>query len=177
MNIKNKKILIFVADHYEDLELHYPRLRLQEAGAAKVLVAGPEKGNIYKGKHGYPVQTDLSFDEVDVNQFDALIIPGSYAPDLLRTIPKVLEITKQFDSQKKLVAFICHAGWVPISAQILHGVKATSYKAIKDDMINAGVEWMDAPVVIDRHFISSRFPPDLPHFCAAIIQYLDKSGS
>lgn len=167
----NKKILIFVAEDYEDLELQYPKYRMLEAGA-KVVVAGKKGKESYKGKHGYPCQADISFDEVNVSNFDALIIPGGYAPDKLRRYPKVLEITKQFHEEGKLIAFICHAGWVPISAKILKGVKCTSFSAIKDDMVNAGVEWIDAAVVIDRHFISSRSPEDLPQFCPAIIQYL-----
>ena len=95
-----------------------------------------------------------------------------YAPDKLRIHPKFLEVTKRFHKKGKLIAFICHAGWVPISAQILEGVTCTSYIAIKDDIVNAGANWVDEPVVIDRHFISSRFPNDLPHFCQAIIEFL-----
>lgn len=169
---KQQKVLIFVADIYEDLELQYPKYRLIEAGK-QVFVAG-EKLDIYKGKHGYPCKPDLTFDEVAVEDFAALLIPGGYAPDKLRIKPKVLEITKQFAAQKKLIAFICHAGWVPISAKILKGVKCTSYKAIKDDMENAGAKWVDAPVVVDRNFISSRCPDDLPDFCRSILDYLSE---
>lgn len=171
MKLKNKKILIFVQNHYEDLEIHYPRYRLIEEGA-KVIVAGPEAGEIYKGKHGYPVKADSSIQEAKENDFDGLIIPGGFAPDKLRRDPKVLELTRQFHEKKKLVAFICHAGWVPISAKILNGVKCTSFSAIKDDMINAGANWVDKPVVVDNHIISSRCPDDLPLFCLAIIDFL-----
>ena len=173
MILKNKKVLILVADDYEDLELQYPKLRMKEAGAC-VFVAGKEKDKIYKGKHTYPCKADVSFKEIKVDEYDALIIPGGYAPDHLRVIPEVLKLTQEFDQKGKLIAFICHAGWVPISAKILKGIKATSYEAIKDDMINAGVEWIDEAVVIDKHFISSRFPPDLPKFCEAIVAYLSK---
>lgn len=169
-----KKILIFVADEYEDLELHYPKCRLMEAGK-KVVVAGEKKDNIYKSKHGYPCKSDVAFDDVRVDDFDALVIPGGYAPDKLRNIPKVLEITRKFHEQKKLIAFICHAGWVPASAKVIDGIKCTSYASIKDDMINAGGLWVDEPVVVDQHFISSRFPDDLPFFCPAILDYLSKS--
>jgi len=103
------KILIFTADDYEDLELHYPRFRLLEAGF-KVDVAGETKGNIYKSKHQYPSTADVSFNDVSINDYEALIIPGGYAPDTLRAIPKVLEIVQQFNKQKKLIAFVCHAG-------------------------------------------------------------------
>ncbi|MGE4574110.1 DJ-1/PfpI family protein, partial [Parachlamydia sp.] len=91
-------------------------------------------------------------------------------------LPKVLEITQQFHKQKKLIAFICHAGWIPISAKIINGIKCTSYISIKDDMVNAGVKWVDEAVVVDQHFISSRSPDDLPKFCPAIIEYLSKKG-
>jgi protease I len=170
MKEKQQKVLIFVADLYEDLELHYPKYRLIEAGK-KVLVAG-ERIDTFKGKHGYPCKPDLAFDQVVVEEFAALVIPGGYAPDKLRWQPKVIEITKQFALQKKLIAFICHAGWVPISAKLLKGVKCTSYAAIKDDMENAGAHWVDEPVVVDRTFISSRRPDDLPLFCSAIIEHL-----
>lgn len=175
MNLKNQKILMFVDNEYEDLELQYPKYRMLEAGA-KVIVAGPKAKEKYTGKHGYPCQADISLDQVNVNDFDALIIPGGYAPDKLRRIPKVLEITKQFHEQEKLIAFICHAGWIPISAKVIKGVKCTSFMAIKDDMINAGVKWVDEPVVIDGHFISSRSPEDLPMFCPAIIEYLSQES-
>ena len=171
MELKNKDILIFVAEEYEDLELHYPKIRLMEAGA-KVTVAGAKAGETYKAKHGYPCVSDIAFEEVEVQDYDALIIPGGYAPDKLRKIPKVLEITKEFNQQKKLIAFICHAGWVPVSAKVLAGIKCTSWESIKDDMTNAGGLWEDNAVVIDQHFISSRSPKDLPLFCPAIIKYL-----
>lgn len=176
MRLTGQKILILVADEYEDLELQYPKYRLIEEGA-KVVIAGPKEKETYKGKKGYPCVADISFDAVHPEEFDALIIPGGYAPDKLRTNPKVLEITRHFHEKEKLIAFICHAGWVPISAKVIKDVKCTSYFAIKDDMINAGAQWVDASVVIDRHFISSRCPDDLPHFCIEIINYLFKKST
>lgn len=170
-SLKGQKILIFVADHYEDLELQYPKYRLIEAGA-KIVIAGAKSGETYTGKNGYPCKADIGFDEVRVADYAALVIPGGYAPDILRRIPKVLEITREFHKKEKLIAFICHAGWVPISAKVIEGVKCTSFSAIKDDLINAGAKWVDEGVVIDKHFISSRFPDDLPLFCPAIIAYL-----
>lgn len=172
MKTKPQKILLFVADEYEDLELQYPKYRLREAGK-KVVVAG-EKKESYKGKHGYPCTADATFKEIKVDDFDALVIPGGYAPDKLRKIPKVLEIARKFASQKKLIAFICHAGWIPISAKILKGIRCTSYISIKEDILNAGGKWVDKPVVIDRHFISSRSPEDLPAFCSAILNDLSQ---
>lgn len=162
---------MFVAEEYEDLELQYPKYRLLEAGK-EVIIAGEKKQTTYSGKHGYPCKADAAFEEINVNDFTALVIPGGYAPDKLRTKPKVLEIVRQFHEQEKLIAFICHAGWIPISAKIIKGIKCTSYGAIKDDMINAGAKWVDEAVVIDKHFISSRSPEDLPQFCPAILDYL-----
>jgi protease I len=169
--LKGKKILIFIGPEYEDMELLYPKFRMVEAGA-HVVVAGEKAKETYLGKKGYPSEADIAFESVKVSDFDALIIPGGYAPDKLRKISKVLEITKQFSEEQKLIAFICHAGWIPISAKLLKGVRCTSWGSIKDDMINAGAQWVDEPVVRDRHFISSRKPDDLPQFCPAIIEYL-----
>lgn len=172
--MQNQKILIFVADDYEDLELQYPKYRFIEEGA-KVVIAGEKKGETYRGKHGYPCKSDISFNEVQVNDYQALIIPGGYAPDKLRRYPKVIEITQQFNKQDKPIAFICHAGWVPISAGILKGAKCTSFFAIRDDMINAGAKWVDEAVVVDKNLISSRSPEDLPLFCLALIKIFQKS--
>jgi protease I len=172
--MKESSILFFVENYYEDLELHYPKYRLQEAGA-KVTIAGPKAGEIYKGKNGYPQQADISFDQVRPIDYQALVIPGGYAPDHLRTNSKALEIIQHFHKNQKLIAFICHAGWLPISAGVIKGVKCTSYRAIKDDMTNAGAQWVDEPVVVDGHFISSRSPQDLPFFCPAIIKFLENA--
>lgn len=166
-----KKILMFVHNLYEEMELHYPRYRLMEAGF-EVVVAGPEKEQTYEGKHGYPCKADESLSKINPSHFEGLIIPGGYAPDKLRMIPEVLQITKKLHSDGKLIAFICHAGWVPASAGILKGIKCTSYKAIKDDMIHAGANWVDEAVVVDKNCISSRSPADLPYFCPAILNFL-----
>jgi len=166
-----RKVLLFVHDVYEDLELWYPKIRLDEAGF-KTVVAGPEKNGTYLGKHGYPCKADLSFDAVEPGAYSALVIPGGYAPDKLRRIPKVLEIVKEMDNAGKPIAFICHAGWVPISAKILKGRRATAFLAIKDDLENAGVLFSDEPVVVDKNLVSSRTPADLPFFCKAILEKL-----
>lgn len=168
--VKGKKVLILVEDLYQELELWYPKLRLTEEGA-EVTVAGPRKGE-YKGKNGYPAFAEISFDQVSPDHYDALVITGGYAPDKLRRSKKVLDIVREMNSQHKPVAFICHAGWVLISADILRGKKATCFHAIKDDLINAGAEYVDAPCVVDGNLISSRMPEDLPEFCKAIIAKL-----
>lgn len=164
-----KKIALFVDEIYEDLELWYPKIRLEEAGF-HVDVAGPVAGNIYKGKHGYPCKADLSFREAAGMSFDAVVIPGGFAPDRLRRSPEVLSIVKETFGQGKPVAFICHGGWVPISAKILKGKKVTGTIAIKDDLENAGAVWLDQAVVVDGNLISSRTPADLPVFAKAILE-------
>jgi len=171
--LTGKKILMFVDDIYEDLELWYPKIRFVEEGA-EVIVAGSYKMKVYSGKHGYPCKSDASFDEIDAKDFDALVIPGGFAPDKLRREKKVLDITRDIFNSGKLVAHICHAGWIPISAGILKGFKCTSTPGIKDDLINAGAEWINEPVVVDRNMISSRSPADLPEFCRAIIKMLSQ---
>lgn len=165
------RILMFVDDVYEDLELWYPKLRLEEAGA-EVVVAGPEADTVYAGKHGYPCKSDAAIDAMDESDFQGLVIPGGFAPDQLRRSEKVKSLTRAFHENGKLVAHICHAGWIPISAGIMQGFRCTSTPGIKDDLVNAGAEWVDEPVVVDRNQISSRRPPDLPAFCRAIITFL-----
>ena len=166
-----KKIVVFVEEAYEDLELWYPKIRLEEAGF-HVVVAGPTAGTIYKGKHGYPCKADISFKEATSTQLQGVVIPGGFAPDRLRRAPDVLHVVKDLFSKGKTVAFICHGGWVPISAKILKGRTVTGTIAIKDDLENAGGIWKDEAVVVDGNLISSRTPADLPQFAKAIIKHL-----
>jgi protease I len=169
--LHGKRILVFVGDIYEDLELWYPKLRMIEAGA-QVVVAGPEAGRTYAGKNGYPCRSDASLAEVSAEAFDGLIIPGGFMPDKLRRDPQVLNLVRDFDSAEKPIAAVCHGGWIAISAGVYRGVRVTGSPGIKDDLINAGAIWEDAPVVIDRHFVSSRKPDDLPDFCRGILQVM-----
>ncbi len=169
--LKGKKLLMFVGDLYEDLELWYPRIRLQEAGA-DVVVAGPEAGASYAGKHGYPAESDAAVAEVDPADYDGVVIPGGFMPDRLRRDEKVREIVRILAGDGRLVAAICHGGWIPISAGVYEGVRATGSEGIKDDLENAGAVWEDVEVVVDSNFISSRSPRDLPAFCRAIIAFL-----
>ncbi|SRR5581483_3475786 len=165
------KVALFVEENYEDLELWYPKIRLEEAGF-KIVLLGPTAGQTYKGKHGYPCKADVSFSEISKTKFDAVVIPGGFAPDRLRRSPEVLQVVKETFSQGKPVAFICHGGWVPISAKILRGKKVTGAAAIRDDLENAGGIWHDAPVVVDGNLISSRSPADLPFFAKEILAQL-----
>ena len=170
MPLSGKSILFFAAPLYEDLELWYPKIRLEEDGATCTVAGLGEKS--YQGKRGYPVTPDATVDEVDAGDFDALVIPGGYAPDILRRSERVLALTREMHASGKPVAFICHAGWVPISAGIVKGRRGTSVGAIRDDLVNAGMIWEDSPVVVDGNLISSRTPADLGHFCRALIRAL-----
>jgi protease I len=165
------RVLMFVDDIYEDLELWYPKLRLAEAGA-HVTVAGPKAETVYAGKHGYPCRSDTAIALMEAEDFHSLVIPGGFMPDKLRRDDKVKQLVREFHKSEKLVAAICHGGWIPISAGVYKGVRVTGSAGIKDDLVNAGAIWQDAAVVVDRHFVSSRKPDDLPEFCRAIIEVM-----
>ncbi|MFW9898016.1 MAG: type 1 glutamine amidotransferase domain-containing protein [Candidatus Thorarchaeota archaeon] len=168
-----KKIALLATDGYEDLELHYPRIRLIEAGFETELISLSIKE--IKGKWGYPFQPSLSIHEANPDNYDGVIIPGGTKnPDYLRRNKRILDFVAKINAQGKLVGAICHAGWVLISAKIVKGRKATSYFAIKDDMINAGVDFEDNSVVIDNNLITSRMPSDLPDFMKAVLEFLKK---
>ena len=171
-----KRIVALVDETYEDLELWYPKIRLEEEGW-KVVVAGPQKDREYHGKHGYPCRPDAAIDEIEASEFDALLVPGGFAPDKLRRLDRVKELVRQFDEDGKLIAFICHAGWILISAGILQGRRATSTVGIRDDMRNAGAVWVDEPLVIDGNLISSRTPADLAEFAKGMVQWLRHGGA
>ncbi|MGZ4959032.1 MAG: type 1 glutamine amidotransferase domain-containing protein [Methylomonas sp.] len=170
MKLTGMKIAVFVAEYYEDLEFWYPHYRMMEEGAA-IVVIGAEK-ETYHSKHGLPAKADRAIDDVMPEEFDALIIPGGYAPDHMRRSPEMIRFTSAIHHQGKLVAAICHAGWMLVSAGLLKNKIATSFYSIKDDLTNAGAEWVDEPVVRDGMLITSRHPGDLPDFCRAIIDAL-----
>ncbi|EMB13715.1 intracellular protease, PfpI family [Rhodopirellula europaea 6C] len=166
-----KRVLSFVGEIYEDLELWYPKLRLIEAGA-EFFVAGPKAGEKYNGKLGYPCVSDLAIDACEAHSFDGLLVPGGFMPDKLRRDPKVLQLVRDFDAAKKPIAAICHGGWIPISAGVYRGIRVTGSPGIKDDLVNAGAIFEDASVVVDGHHVSSRRPDDLPDFCRHFIALL-----
>ena len=171
MRLQGTTVLFFAAPLYEDLELWYPKIRLEEEGATTVVAGLGEK--TYQGKKGYPLTVDANVEDLSAGDFDGLVIPGGYAPDIMRRNRRLLEITKEIHDAGKPVAFICHAGWVPISAGIVRGRRGTSVGAIRDDLVNAGMEWEDAAVVVDGNLISSRTPADLPDFMRALIAALE----
>ncbi len=168
---KNKTLLAFLDDVYEDLELWYPKLRLEEAGYALKCCAPEIK--TYAGKHGYPAVSDLLLKDARSEDYCGLLVPGGFMPDKLRRDARVLSLTREFFEQGKLVAFICHGGWIPISARILQGRRVTGSLGIKDDLENAGGLWVNEPVVVDGHLISSRTPRDLALFGAAMVKFLE----
>ncbi len=169
--MSNKKIAILIEDNYQDLEVWYPILRLREAGHEVVSVE-PRHQKQYKGKWGYPIDVDKSIGEVKARDFDAVVIPGGWAPDKLRMSKQVLDFVSALYKQGKVVASICHGGWVLASAGICKGKTLTSYIAIKDDLVNAGAKFLDQEVVVDGNLITSRKPDDLPAFCRAILEKL-----
>lgn len=170
------RVLSFVDDIYEDLELWYPKLRLIAAGA-EFVIAAPQAAKNYLGKHGYPCVSDLTIEACREADFDGLLLPGGFMPDKLRRDPKVKSLIQEFSKAEKCVAAICHGGWMAISAGVYRGVRTTGSLGIKDDLENAGAVWVDAPVVVDRHFVSSRKPDDLPYFAEAMIDVISKRRS
>jgi protease I len=171
MTMAPRTVLVLAADLFEDMELLYPVFRLREEGVG-VTIAGLDDKPVH-GKKGYgPLDVDSTVDVLSADSFDALVIPGGFAPDKLRRSPKVLELVSDFHTADKPIAFICHAGWVPISAKILKGRRATSVSAIRDDMENAGVDWVDEATVVDGNLISARTPDDLGPWMKALLAAL-----
>lgn len=164
-------VLVLAADLFEDSELLYPVLRLREEGAT-VTVASPD-GGPSTGKKGHgPLAADLATDEVQADDYAALVIPGGFAPDRLRRDEPTLALVRRYVQEGKPVAFICHAGWVPISAGVIEGRRATSVGVIRVDMENAGCRFEDAEVVVDGPLISSRTPADLGPWMRTLIEAL-----
>jgi len=173
MQLNGKKVAVLVADDYEDLEVWYPYYRIKEAGAEVKVVGTSQSTDVVQSKHGYPIQIDLRADKANPDEFDAVIVPGGWAPDRLRRCEATLSFVKKLSEQGKVIAAICHGGWVLVSANVLKGKRATSFSAIKDDMINAGANWVDGEVVVDGNLITSRTPADIPAFSREIIRALE----
>src|SRR5690606_31301923 len=173
MELKSKNILTIVSDDYDDLEFHYPLIRLTEAGA-EVTIAAEVAGIVYHGKYGVNTTSDISFESINPRNFDGIIIPGGWSPDYLRRLPSVLSIVRSMHQDKKIIGAICHAGWVLSSAGILKDVQMTSTPGIKDDMMYAGAKWIDAPVIQDGHIVTARRPIDLPYYLPKLIELLKK---
>jgi protease I len=171
MELAGKNVVILVDNLYQEMEVWYPYYRLKEAGAT-VVCAGSTAGSTFTSKMGYPVKTDISYDQLDSSQFDGVIAPGGFAPDYIRRHEKAMAFVRECDAKNKLVAAICHGPWVLCSAGVLKGRPVTSFFAIKDDVVNAGGKWEDSEVVVDRNLVTSRKPDDLPAFCRESIKVL-----
>jgi protease I len=172
VELKGKKVLILAGPDFEDRELFYPQLRLTEAGAT-VKIAGIGD-RIYKGKYGVPVEVDGQAEDFASENWDAVIIPGGWAPDKIRANTAALEIVRKTARQGNVVAAICHGGWVLASAEVVDGKTVTSFVNIKDDLTHAGARWIDEEVVVDGNIVTSRKPSDLPAFCRQIINLLTR---
>ncbi len=175
MALKGKKILVLIGPGFEELEFFVPVMRMQEA-EAEVVVAGEKAGKSYFGKHGNCMEgkADIGFDEVDPSSFDAVIVPGGWAPDKIRRIDAVKKIVKTMYDADKIVGMICHAGLVGISAGIVAGHEATGSLGIKDDIVNAGASWRDEPAFRSGNIVWGRVVPDIPYFCRELIKALDE---
>jgi len=173
MRLKGKKVVLLAENHYQELELWVPYYRLKEEGA-EVVVVGTGSSRTYTSKLGYPVDVNKEAKEIDMSKYDGVVIPGGYAPDLMRRYPEMVRIVREAHQRGKVVAAICHAGWMLASAGIVKGKKVTGFMAIKDDLINAGANYVDEEVVTDGNLITSRKPDDLPAFCREIIAALAK---
>jgi protease I len=173
MELKGKKVAILAENQYQELELWYPLYRFREEGA-EVVVVGSGSSDTYLSKHGYPVKVDTAADKVKGADFDCVIVPGGYAPDYMRRFPAMLKLVRDAFDRGKVIGAICHAGWVLVSAGVLKGKKVTCFSAIRDDIVNAGAEYMNAEVVTDGNLITSRIPDDLPTFMREIIKALKK---
>jgi protease I len=174
MKLQGKRVAILAENLYQEMELWVPYYRLREEGA-EVKVVGAAGARSYASKHGYPVSVDVQAEQVKAVEFDAVVVPGGYAPDLMRRHAAMVGLVREAAQQGKVVAAICHAGWMLVSAGVLKGRKATSFFSIKDDLEAAGADWQDAEVVVDGTLITSRKPDDLPAFCRAIIAALGKA--
>jgi deglycase len=169
--IENKKIAIFIEEMFNVFEFWYPYYRLKEEGA-EVMVVGSGRLDVFTGKPATECRADVSAADVTAADIDGLVIPGGYAPDMMRRFPAMVDLVKAMHQENKLVAAICHAGWMLASADILQGKQVTSFYAIRDDLVHAGADWVDQDVVVDGNLITSRTPDDLPAFMKAIIDFL-----
>lgn len=172
MRLQGKKVIILIEELFNVFEFWYPYYRLKEEGA-EVTVVGSGSADVYTGKPGTQAKADVRADEVSAQDFDGMIIPGGYAPDMMRRYPAMVKLVKDLFDAGKPIGAICHAGWMLASAGILSGRTATSFFAIKDDMVNAGAHWVDQEVVVDENLVTSRTPDDLPAFMKALIQLLE----
>lgn len=171
MSLEGLKVLFLVADGFEDLEFWVPLMRLREE-RVRITVAGPEAGEEYHGKHGIAATSEINFDAIDPQWYDAICIPGGWAPDRLRRYEAVKHCVQTLYDQQKTVGMICHAGLVGISAGIVKGLDATGSLGIKDDLINAGANWRDEPAFRSGCVVWGRVVEDIPQYCRELVSAL-----
>lgn len=174
MRLEGKRVALLAENLYQEMELWVPYYRLKEEGA-EVRIIGHGGAAAYASKHGYPVSVDAQADSTSVVEFDAVVVPGGYAPDMMRRSPEMVKLVREAFQHGKVVAAICHAGWMLASAEIVRDRKVTSWVSIKDDLVHAGAKWVDQEVVVDGNLITSRKPDDLPAFCREIVKALSKA--
>lgn len=171
MRLSGKKVCIFIEQEFEDLEYWVTLMRLQEEGATVVTVS--PKGTDFRGKGGLAAKADTTADQVSAAEFDAVVIPGGWCPDKLRRYESVLKIVREADSAGKIIGSICHGGWVPVSAGVVKGRKATGSKGIKDDLVNAGAVWVDEPALREGNWVWGRVVADIPDFCRELVAAIE----
>jgi protease I len=167
MKLKGRSIAVLAEDLYEDQELWYPVYRFREEGA-KVVIIGP-KIQTYTSKHGYPVTTELVASQANAADYDAVIIPGGWAPDRMRRDPAMVKLVADAHRKGKILAAICHGGWMLTTADVVRGKRVSGFSSLKTDLEHAGATYEDKEVLVDGNIITSRTPADLPAFCRAII--------
>jgi protease I len=173
INLSDRRIVVMIEELYNEFEVVYPYYRLLEAGVQTSLAGSEAK--VYRGRYGLPMSAALATEQIADDELDGIIIPGGFAPDFMRRIPSSVALVRKLFQQGKLVASICHGGWMLASARIASGKKLTSFFAIRDDLIHAGALWEDSAVVVDGNLITSRKPEDLPAFMAAVVSWLEKN--
>ena len=173
MKLQGKRIALLAENLYQEMELWVPYYRLKEEGA-EVRVVGHGGATSYASKNGYPVTVNAQAEAISAVEFDAVVVPGGYAPDMMRRSPAMVQLVREAHQQGKVVAALCHAGWMLVSADIVRGKTVTSWPSIKDDLVHAGATWVDQEVVVDGNLITSRKPDDIPAFCREIVNALSK---
>jgi protease I len=176
MKLTGKRIAYLVGPGFEDLEFWVPVMRLREEGAS-VTIIGLKAGEVYHGKNGLEARSETGIEDVRPEQFDALVIPGGWAPDRLRRYDSVKNFVRRINEANKIIGMICHAGLVGISAGIVKGHDATGSEGIKDDMINAGARWRDEPAFRSGNIVWGRVVPDIPDFCRELVAALSSEES
>ena len=175
MKLEGKRIAVLVENFYEDLELWYPVLRFREEGA-KVTIVGP-RVDTFTSKHGYPAKAEIAADQADPKDYDAVIVPGGYAPDHMRRTPAMVDFLRQAHARGAVIGAICHGGWMLASADIVRGRRLTGFVSIKDDLVNAGARYEDREVVRDGNLVTSRVPADLPAFSRTLIEAVQEAAA